>query len=260
MTVSCTTRRSRCCSRRAALRPFAPRPRRHAFGFDDVAARGQQPRRAAVQGAASTLPPELRDLDYDAYRDIRFRPDKALWRSREAAVRADVLPPGPRRCRSRCGSTSSSRAGVRAVAFDPALFDYGQQQVRSAEAARPRLRRLSRPLRDQQARLQGRGPRLPGRELLPRRSARARSTACRRAASPSTPPRPSGEEFPRFVEFWIERPRAARDLADDLRAARLAPRRRRLPLRAHARRRDGDAGDARGSSRARRSPSSASRR
>ena len=56
----------------------------------------------------------------------------------------------------------------------------------------------------------------------------ARGLAVDTAAAP-------GEEFPRFVEFWIERPRAERDLARHLRAARFAAHRRRLPLRADAR-------------------------
>jgi glucans biosynthesis protein len=28
------------------------------------------------------MPKEIRELDYDQYRDIRFRPDKAIWRPR----------------------------------------------------------------------------------------------------------------------------------------------------------------------------------
>ena len=53
----------------------------------------------------------------------------------------------------------------------------------------------------------------------------------RRAGSRSTPPRAAGEEFPRFVEFWIERPGAPAQGARRLRAARLAARDGRVPLR-----------------------------
>ena len=51
-----------------------------AFDFDDVAARARDLAAAAYKAPASTLAPELRDLDYDAYRDIRFKPESALWR------------------------------------------------------------------------------------------------------------------------------------------------------------------------------------
>ena len=53
----------------------------------------------------------------------------------------------------------------------------------------------------------------------------------------------SGEEFPRFVEFWIERPRRAARRAGVLWPARLAPRDRRVPVRVHARRRVDRRGD-----------------
>src|SRR5262245_25070097 len=52
-----------------------------AFGFDDVATLA---RSAAERAHRSTHPPpprELCDLTYDQYRDIRFRPDHALWRA-----------------------------------------------------------------------------------------------------------------------------------------------------------------------------------
>ncbi|YBP37837.1 glucan biosynthesis protein [Klebsiella pneumoniae] len=46
---------------------------------------------------------------------------------------------------------------------------------------------------------------------------------------------PSGEEFPRFREFWIERPKANRQTSDYLCAAGLPAGNRRLSLRDHAR-------------------------
>ncbi len=81
-------------------------------------------------------------------------------------------------------------AGERAVAFDPALFDYGKnkfepQTLRGLGFNGFRVHyAINKPgYKDEVARL-------PGRELLPRRSARARATACRRAAWRSTPPPP----------------------------------------------------------------------
>ena len=47
-----------------------------------------------------------------------------------------------------------------------------------------------------------------------------------------------GEEFPRFIEFWVVKPAARREDADALRAAGFAARERRLSVRRSARRRD----------------------
>ena len=95
----------------------------------------------------------------------------------------------------------------------PTLFDYGKNKLDTVEAARPRLRRLPRALPAEHAEVQGRGARVPRRELLPRARQGPASTACRRAGSRSTPRLASGEEFPRFTEFWIERPAPQRERA-----------------------------------------------
>src|ERR1044072_6889458 len=52
-----------------------------AFGFDDVAVRAEQQARAPYISVKRKPPAELQALNYDQYRDIRFRPDHALWRS-----------------------------------------------------------------------------------------------------------------------------------------------------------------------------------
>ena len=37
------------------------------------------------------MPPSLRDLDYDAYRDIRFRPARSIWRDTDLPVEIQLL-------------------------------------------------------------------------------------------------------------------------------------------------------------------------
>ncbi len=75
-----------------------------AFGLDDVAARAKALAEQPYKAPVIKLPQELRDLDYDAYRDIRFRPEKALWRGDKlpfeliSSTRGAASP-------SRCGST-----------------------------------------------------------------------------------------------------------------------------------------------------------
>lgn len=52
-----------------------------AFSFDDVAALAQRLSQQPWQAPVDALPAELAALGYDTLRDIRFRPDRALWRA-----------------------------------------------------------------------------------------------------------------------------------------------------------------------------------
>jgi len=51
-----------------------------AFAFEDVAKRAQALAEQPYKPPTIRMPKEIRDLDYDQYRDIRFRPEKAIWR------------------------------------------------------------------------------------------------------------------------------------------------------------------------------------
>jgi hypothetical protein len=212
-----------------------------AFGLDDVAARASSLAARPYKAAAANMPTQLRELDYDAYRDIRYRPEKALWRAEKLpfelmffhqgravpeSVRINVIEP----------------SGERAVAFDPALFDYGKNKFEPQTLSgigfngfRSTTRSTSRATRTRSSCSRARATSAP--------SARASRTGCRRAAWPVDTAASTGEEFPRFVEFWIERPRASATSLTIYAVARLASRRRRLPLRADAGGRDDDAGD-----------------
>jgi len=71
---------------------LAPAP---AF-FEELAS---QARALAEQPATAPrtieLPGELRDIDYDAYRNIRFRPEKSLWRGEPGQFEVQFFHPGP---------------------------------------------------------------------------------------------------------------------------------------------------------------------
>src|SRR5687767_12052268 len=54
-----------------------------AFDFDDVAAIARRLGRAPYKAPDPTQPAELEGLNYDEYRDIRFNPDRALWRDQD---------------------------------------------------------------------------------------------------------------------------------------------------------------------------------
>ena len=164
-----------------------------AFGFDDVAAIARKQARAPYKAPDRKEPAELAALNYDQYRDIRFRPDHALWRSDGAAVRGDVLPRGQgERART------DGRGRRRQSAPHPVLerrLQLRQEHAVAGEMGRSRFRRLPRALPAERAGVQGRGDRVPRRELLPRARAPARATGCRRAASRSTPSAATARSF-----------------------------------------------------------------
>src|SRR5688572_31909709 len=54
----------------------APPP--NPFRFEDVVRRARDLAAVPYDAAVPPLPPPLAQLDFDAYRDIRFRPDRAL--------------------------------------------------------------------------------------------------------------------------------------------------------------------------------------
>ena len=126
-------------------------------------------RRGPTRRRDRNMPTQLRELDYDAYRDIRYRPEKALWRAEKLPFELMFFHQG--RAVSGAGADQRHRAGRRArrSQFDPALFDYGKNKFEPQSLSGLGFNGFRVHYADQQAGLQGRGPRLPGRELLPRR-------------------------------------------------------------------------------------------
>ena len=122
LSCACSLRWSPAC-------PFAA-GRRGAFGFDDVgAARAAWPRKPykapvdphAARSSATSTTTQLPRHPLPARQGALAR--------REAAVRADVLPPGPGRRRAGRDQRRSSRPASAPLAFDPALFDYGKNKL-----------------------------------------------------------------------------------------------------------------------------------
>jgi glucans biosynthesis protein len=182
-----------------------------AFGFDDVAVRARQLAAATYRKPDVTLPKELQELSYDQYRDIRFKPDHALWRAAKLPFELTFFHQGlyynlPVRLHE------VAPDGVRDVRFDPELFDYGAntldpKPLRGLGYAGFRVHySVNSPKYKDEVlvflgasyfRALGRGQRY---------GLSARGLAIDTALM-------SGEEFPRFTEFWIERPDAqAREL------------------------------------------------
>jgi glucans biosynthesis protein len=177
-----------------------------ALGFDDISAQARDLAATAYRAPVSQLAQELRDLDYDAYRDIHFRPERALWRAEKLPFELMFFPTG-RGYQDAVRINTIEPNGVKRLDLDPAMFDYGRnklepQKLRGMGFAGFRVHYpMNRPgYKDEVVVFLGASYfRAVGQHQVYGLS--ARGLAVDTAAA-------SGEEFPRFSEFWIERPRA----------------------------------------------------
>jgi glucans biosynthesis protein len=179
-----------------------------AFDFEELAKRARE-LAAAPYKPPSGLPKQLQGLEYDRYRDIRHKPERALWREAKLPFELAFFHQGfSYEHAVRIHEVTGD--GVREIRFDPEAFDYGANRFEPAKLRELDLGfagfRVHFPVNTPQYkdevlvflgasyfRALGRGQRY---------GASARGLAIDTALA-------SGEEFPRFVEFWIERPAPA---------------------------------------------------
>jgi glucans biosynthesis protein len=178
----------------------------HAFDFETVAAKARQLSGAPYKPAPQNLPAELKDLSYERYREIEYKPERFAWRGARLPFEISFYHEGmvfdqPVRINEVVGNS------VREFRFDPGAFNYGSHKVDAAKLKGLGFAgfRLLYPLnqgkrKDELASFLGASYfRALGKDQWYGLSARglAVDTALN-----------SGEEFPRFVEYWIERPSA----------------------------------------------------
>jgi len=174
------------------------------FAEDFVVGRARALAAKPYVDARIDFPPELAHLTYDQYRDIRFNPAKSFWRDGKSPFRFDVLHAGffykqPVEVYVVEANTQ------RKVDYRPDLFTFGPSVERPKDD--PDLAfsgfRLRQPINspdvwDEFCVFQGASYfRAIARDQLYGLSARglAIDTA-----------QPEGEEFPRFIAFWLRRP------------------------------------------------------
>lgn len=180
-------------------------PRAQAFALDDVVKRATQLAKSAYQAPVDKLPKPLKDLAYDDYRDIRFKAEDALWHGEKLPFELMFFHPGrhygePVRINEIVGRK------VTAVRFDPAQYDYGRNQF-SAEDLKGLSGHagfrvhfpINRPdYKDEVVVFLGASYfRAVGKDQIYGLSARGLAIDVATA---------QGEEFPRFTEFWVEKP------------------------------------------------------
>ncbi len=182
-------------------------PAAFAFGFEDVAHRARMLAEQPYKPPVIRMPKELRDLDYDQYRDIRFRPEKSIWRAEKLPFELMLFLQG-RAVSEPVEIHIVEPSGERPLAFDPAYFDFGKNRIepdklRDLDFNGFRVHyAINKPgYKDEVLVFQGASYfRALGKGQGYGLS--ARGLAVDTAAA-------TGEEFPRFVEFWIERPRGS---------------------------------------------------
>ncbi|MGL4637416.1 MAG: glucan biosynthesis protein [Beijerinckiaceae bacterium] len=190
-----------------AAPPAAPQPR---FVFEDVIRRARD--LAAVAHDPNTAMPEmLAKLDFDSWRDIRFRPERAFLQGGGSQFRLQTFHPGflyPRPI-----TINLLRDGVPApIPYAANLFDYGRNKFERPFPVNTGFAgfRLHYPLNDPRHhdelisflgasyfRFLGEGQKY---------GLSARGLAIGVGAKET-------EEFPVFREFWVEQPEAGSDRA-----------------------------------------------
>jgi periplasmic glucans biosynthesis protein len=219
-------RRNACHCGRHGLRRWL------AFGFDDVDRMAKELASRPQPKSGFVLPKALKDLSYDQTRDIRFDPDHACG--------------GPTSCGSR--SSSSIWVGCTSTSRSACTRSSARRCARSSSTRQLQLRRQQARSRRQLQKLGFAGFRIHYPLNTPRYKDELavflgasyfrvlgkgqRYGASARGLALDTAER-NGEEFPRFEQFWIEKPaRGATQLVCT--RCSIPARDRRLSLRAEA--------------------------
>lgn len=181
----------------------------HAFDLEAVAEQAEALAKRPYQGPpdgddAGAVPDWLVGISYDEWRDIRFRPEEALWRGANSRFEVQFFHPGlfyDRTVKMRVVDAE----GVRPVPFSPSQFDYGANDFASRvpqdlgfAGLRVHFPIKQPDYKDEVIVFLGASYfRTIGRDQAYGLSARglAIDTAL-----------PTGEEFPWFREFWLVRP------------------------------------------------------
>lgn len=193
----------------------APAP---AFGFAELSAIARERAAQEYSPATMTFRPPFADLEYDAYRAIRFREDARPLAKSGGAFAIDLLPPGSV-YRQRVGISIVRPAGIEDLGFSSDLFHFDPGHFPFPDGRAPegsgdgldfsgfRLRSpINRPdVLDDFLVFQGASYfRGIARNMIFGLSARG-------LAIGTADPR--GEEFPHFRHFWIHAPEPdARDI------------------------------------------------
>ncbi len=177
-----------------------------AFGFNEVSAKAKQLAAEPFRKGEARLPKELQDLDYDQYRDIRFKPAQSRWRAEKLPFELQFFHQG--RFFDRPVKISEIDENVaHEIKFDADDFDYGKNKIDTSrlEGLGYGGFRVHYPLNS--GKYKDEVLVFLGASYFKALGKGQRYGLSSRGLAVDTG-LISGEEFPRFTEFWIVRPDA----------------------------------------------------
>ena len=180
-----------------------------AFGLNDVAQLAKAQVQTPFQPSGSAIPAELAALSYDGMRDIRFNAASTLWRADQLPFEANFFHIGREVASVRVNQVTAT--GVQPIPYNPSDFNYGNNTLspntwgRNGEDVGHGGVRLFSHLnaltyKDELVVFQG-ASYFRALGSGQRYGLSARGLAVDTAGG-------SGEEFPRFTEFWLVKPAA----------------------------------------------------
>jgi periplasmic glucans biosynthesis protein len=191
----------------ASFRVAAAPPQ--AFGFDAVDARAKALADAAFQDPGTNLPGSLQHMDHDRYESILFKPDASRWRPAKLPFELAFFHEGWLFDRP-VKLDEIVKGQAHEIAFDAQAFDYSRSGIDPSAAEGLGYAgfnahyALNMPVyKDEVLAFLGASYfRALGKGQTYGLSARGLAIDTALA---------SGEEFPRFVEFWLEKPQPRAD-------------------------------------------------
>ncbi|NWA64630.1 glucan biosynthesis protein G [Pseudomonas reactans] len=176
-----------------------------AFSLDDVSAKAKELAGQKYEAPRSNLPNEFREMKFADYQKIRFRNEKAEWADQNTPFKLSFYHQGMH-FDTPVKINEVTADSVQEIKYDPTRFDFGDVKFdpKATEQLGYAGFRVLYPInkadkQDEIMTMLGASYfRVVGKGQAYGLSARgmAIDTAL-----------PSGEEFPRFTEFWIERPK-----------------------------------------------------
>jgi glucans biosynthesis protein len=187
---------------RAAADELKPLGTPQPFDYAALKGRARTLATQAYRAPKQTLPPPLAGLDWDRWQSIRFRDEHSLWRDQDLSFQARFFHLGFT-VRTPVHLYEVVDGQATEIAYDSAMFDYGQSGVKPGSLPEDlgfagfRLNYRDDFVRDVAA-FQGASYfRAVGAEKQYGQSARGLAVNCGM---------PQPEEFPVFIAYWLERP------------------------------------------------------
>ena len=101
-----------------------------AFDLNELAEKAQQLAKESYHEPKQQVPDWLLKMTYDQWRDIRFRPEKALWHDQHLPFQVQFFHPGLYYNRIVTINVVDAK-GIQALEYSPSQFDYGKSDFAS---------------------------------------------------------------------------------------------------------------------------------